>query len=174
MTEFVPLEFPSWLRWGQRKGAFIDNEALAAIYPDHRRYVRVADGEAWRFERVGTVYHCGWCGNPCAGRRTAWCSNECSDRFYRVWSWGAVSKYVAQRDGFKCQRCPYVDVNRLSGGHYAGLQCDHVVPVKDGGTDEPANLRSLCHDCHVAVGYEQRRARKAQLAPELSLATEDP
>ena len=25
--KFQPLEFPSWLRWGQRKGAFVDNVA---------------------------------------------------------------------------------------------------------------------------------------------------
>lgn len=175
---FVALEFPPWIVWGQRRGASVDNAKLAALYPDHRRWVR--DEDAWKAYRehpttpvpklgkyVGAVRRCGWCAKPCEGRRTAWCSDACSDHFYRVWSWGAVSKYVAQRDGFKCQRCGVVDENRLNGGHYARLQCDHIVPVKDGGTDDPANLRSLCHDCHVAVGYEQRHARRNASAPEL-------
>lgn len=37
---------------------------------------------------------------------------------------------------------------------------DHILPVLDGGTDDPANLRLLCKRCHIAVGYEQRAARR--------------
>lgn len=196
MTEerkpFVALEFPPWLRWGQRKGAFIDNGALAIVYPNHRHSQRVAHPEGgYRFERVGAVYHCGWCGNPCPGRRTAWCSDECSNRFYRVWSWGHLSAYIIERDDERCTRCraehagwrhtparivhrawndggPLCDVEACPLDGFA-WEVDHIVPVKDGGTDDPANLRLVCHDCHVAVGYEQRRARKAKIAPELAL-----
>lgn len=48
-------------------------------------------------------------------------------------------------------------------------EVDHIVPVKDGGTDDPTNLRTLCHDCHVVAGIEQRRARRLKVAPELAL-----
>ena len=36
---------------------------------------------------------------------------------------------------------------------------DHIIPVKQGGTDDPDNLRLLCISCHNAVGYEQRDAQ---------------
>lgn len=167
-TAFVALAFPSWLRWGQRSGASIDNLALAAVYPDHRHSAWSADGE--RFELVGTVRRCGWCGGVCGGRRTAWCGDACINQFYRVWSFRHVSLYVGARDGYRCVRCPKdFDPGGASRGagkwqqHYIPWECDHIVPVLDGGTDDPANLRTLCHDCHVAVGYEQRAARKASL-----------
>ena len=161
---FVPLDFPPWLRWGKRKGAFIDNEALAAAYPDHKRHVKVPDGDptdgAFRFVLVGTVRRCGWCGNPCPGRRTAWCSPECADRFYRVWSWGQVAQYVFERDGGRCTRCCTTKPGKPKGNRYDAWDVDHIVPVRNGGTDDPANVRLLCADCHVAVGYEQRAAEK--------------
>jgi 5-methylcytosine-specific restriction endonuclease McrA len=166
---FVALDWPPWIRWGQRKGALIDNEALAAVYPDHRYYARVVENGDVVFRRVGTVPHCGWCGRACSGRRTSWCSDACSTRFYRVWSWGAVSAYVIARDGERCTRCGTADPGSPHGNRLTGFDVDHIVPVKDGGTDDPAKLRTLCQRCHVAVGYEQRRARKARTAPELAL-----
>jgi hypothetical protein len=48
-------------------------------------------------------------------------------------------------------------------------EVDHVIPVKDGGTDNPANLRLVCHDCHVAIGYEQRAARKGRESGQFAL-----
>lgn len=92
---------------------------------------------------------CGWCKAELPKRRSSWCSNACSNAFGRVWSWGAVAGYVMQRDG-TCQRC----------GSDRRLEVDHILPVVDGGTDDPENLRLLCHGCHVAVGYEQREARR--------------
>jgi 5-methylcytosine-specific restriction endonuclease McrA len=157
---FVPLEFPSWLRWGQRRGAFIDNVALRESYPDHKLWTRRPDAT---MGYVGAVRRCGWCATECRGRRTQWCSDSCAEKFYRVWSWGAVAQYVLARDGKRCVRCATTERGRFS------WECDHIVPVLDGGTDNPANLRTLCHGCHVAAGIEQRRARKARLAPELNL-----
>lgn len=164
---FVALEFPPWLRWGQRRGAFIDNEALAAVYPDHKRHVRRGpDAEgAFTFVLVGAVRRCGWCGGECQGRRTAWCSDVCADRFYRVWSWGQVAKYVRERDGHRCTRCgtmqPGLPKNWNRGDAW---DVDHIVSVRNGGTDDPANLRLLCADCHIVVGYEQRAAERPESA----------
>lgn len=44
-----------------------------------------------------------------------------------------------QRDRGICQLCgaPATEV-------------DHVIPRDAGGSDEPANLRALCHDCHAS------------------------
>lgn len=131
---FEALNIPPWIRWGQRQGAFVDRTVLTEHY-------RIAKP-------------CGWCGVALTGRRTAWCSERCSSQFGRIWSWGAVSSYVRHRDGFSCRRC-HCDRKATGRG-----QVDHILPVKDGGTDDPENLRLLCHSCHVTVGYEQRAARK--------------
>lgn len=154
---FVALEFPPWINWGQRRGASVHHGLLRDSYPDHKIWTHRRDGT---MGYVGDVRRCGWCAEPCTGRRTAWCSDTCSEKFYRVWSWGAVSNYVAERDGRKCVRC---ETSR------AAFECDHIVPVKDGGTDDPANLRTLCHDCHIVAGIEQRRVRRLKVAPELAL-----
>ena len=156
--DFVPLDFPEWIRWGQRRGASIDNVALAVRYPDHRYWTP----EGY----IGAVYHCGWCGSVCTGRRKAWCQDACKNSFYRVWSWGALANYVFERDGRRCRRCDSTDGGPAHGARYSGWQVDHIVPVRNGGTDDPENLRLLCHDCHVAVGYEQRAAEKLTLSLE--------
>lgn len=162
-SRFVPLVFPAWIKWGQRTGASINDAALAAVYPDHRYRQRVGDV----FALVGSVRRCGWCGGECRGRRTAWCSAKCADQFYRVWSWGRVRVYIYERDGGKCRACGTEDPGEASGSRYSAWEVDHITPVKDGGTDDPENLRLLCHDCHVTAGIQQRRARRAKVAPEL-------
>ena len=139
---FVPLDFPSWIEWGQRAGANVPQRPRG---PNGKRL-------------------CGWCDTECSGRRTRWCSDECSAKYGRVWSWGAVSRYVRKRDRETCQRCGTTDPPRPKqkgwGARVTPWDVDHVVPVVDGGTDDPANLRLLCIDCHRIVGYEQRAARR--------------
>ncbi|WP_233866690.1 HNH endonuclease [Paraburkholderia adhaesiva] len=42
-----------------------------------------------------------------------------------------------------CARC-------LRAGHVTeATEVDHIVRVADGGTDDPSNLQSLCHECHA-------------------------
>ena len=47
---------------------------------------------------------------------------------------------VLERATHRCQHC------RNAGR----LEVDHIIPVSDGGSDEPANLQALCVRCHVA------------------------
>lgn len=49
-----------------------------------------------------------------------------------------VKTYVKWRDGFACQQCG-------SRGH---LEVHHIRHRSNGGSDRPANLITLCHDCH--------------------------
>ena len=58
--------------------------------------------------------------------------------------WRYLRQRVFHRDGFACVKC----------GSRRRLECDHIVPVSDGGTHEPENLRTLCRDCHIAVTRE--------------------
>lgn len=140
---FVPLVFPPQIRWGVRRGAYI------AERPSGRNGKRL----------------CGWCDSELPKYRRSWCSNECAEKFTRVWSWGALRVYIIGRDRI-CQRCgqDWPGWLRRQGRticylHRAPWQVDHIFPVKDGGTDDPENLRLLCNGCHIAVGYEQRAAR---------------
>lgn len=62
---------------------------------------------------------------------------------------------VLRRDGHRCVEC---------GGDLArdGAHVHHVLPRASGGTDEPANLVSLCPMCHAAVhpNLQARLARR--------------
>ena len=48
---------------------------------------------------------------------------------------------VFKRDGFTCQYC---------GGHPPErvLECDHIIPVSKGGTDDINNLVTSCFECN--------------------------
>ena len=39
-------------------------------------------------------------------------------------------------------------------------ECDHVVPLRDGGTNMVENLRAYCLDCHKKKTRADRRARR--------------
>lgn len=48
---------------------------------------------------------------------------------------------IFQRDGFRCRRCG-------RGPDECALVVDHITPVALGGTNELANLQTLCCDCN--------------------------
>lgn len=50
---------------------------------------------------------------------------------------------ILERDEFKCVRCG-------CGGRDSKwiLEIDHILPVSQGGSDDPENLRTLCVFCH--------------------------
>lgn len=52
---------------------------------------------------------------------------------------------ILKRDGF---RCVYCGASPLRGY----LHVDHVVPVIEGGTNEPSNLVTACRDCNLGKG----------------------
>ena len=59
--------------------------------------------------------------------------------------WNVISKAVKQRDGNCCVRC---------GDNQTILHVHHIIPRiewQDGGTDDPANLITLCASCHAQV-----------------------
>ena len=51
-----------------------------------------------------------------------------------------VKAYVRARDGFRCRSC----------GARDHLEVHHIRQRKDGGSDSPDNLITLCHGCHMA------------------------
>jgi 5-methylcytosine-specific restriction enzyme A len=46
---------------------------------------------------------------------------------------------IRERDGYCCQKC---------GRPEAKGEIDHIVPLKDGGTEADANCQLLCVECH--------------------------
>ena len=53
--------------------------------------------------------------------------------------------FVKHRDGYKCVCCKKKpDKNRK-------LEAHHILPVSKGGSDDPDNLVTLCHQCHGKI-----------------------
>lgn len=54
-------------------------------------------------------------------------------------------KAILERDDYTCQRCGH---KGESGYRLDCVQVHHIVRRADGGTNEPANLVTLCGTCH--------------------------
>ncbi|MFX1536019.1 MAG: RNA-guided endonuclease IscB [Promethearchaeota archaeon] len=72
-----------------------------------------------------------------------------------------VKSYVRARDKHTCQLYKGKSKDKR-------LECHHIVPKTDGGTDIPSNLITLCKDCHTQVhnGFKKLSSRtiKASIA----------
>jgi 5-methylcytosine-specific restriction endonuclease McrA len=55
--------------------------------------------------------------------------------------WQRIRRAVRQRDGNCCR-------HRGATGDWARLSVHHLLPAKLGGTDDMANLATLCSGCH--------------------------
>lgn len=50
---------------------------------------------------------------------------------------------ILERDGFRCRYCG------ASAGDGAVLHVDHIHPRAFGGSDDPENLVTACHECNI-------------------------
>lgn len=71
---------------------------------------------------------------------------------YTSRDWRARRVGILVRDAFTCSSC-----RRAVWGPKAHV--DHVVPLEDGGTDDAANLQTLCESCHGRKTREEQRRR---------------
>ena len=64
--------------------------------------------------------------------------------------WETLRRRVYRRDGYRCTRC-----------HEKGIElhAHHVIPLRQGGTNEMRNLTTLCADCHAREHPHMRRNR---------------
>lgn len=53
----------------------------------------------------------------------------------------AVRFAVLQRDGFRCRYCGRKPPD-------IQLQCDHIIPIAKGGSNDQSNLAAACEDCN--------------------------
>lgn len=105
----------------------------------------------------GQADTCCWCGTtPLPKRRRNWCSAKCVDEYLALCPTGPKG-YVRQtllRDQGKCVACqapghiPWPPKARRETSHLPTHQVDHIIPVIEGGSNESANLRTLCEACH--------------------------
>jgi len=57
--------------------------------------------------------------------------------------WRALIKIIYERDNWTCQVC---------GKHCRqDIQCHHIIPVNEDGTDDPSNLITLCRAHHLKI-----------------------
>lgn len=59
---------------------------------------------------------------------------------------------IARRDGWRCHLCHRKVNPRVHFQHRNAATLDHLVPVTDGGTDEPANLALAHRGCNSRRG----------------------
>lgn len=64
-------------------------------------------------------------------------------------AWRTIRSRIFERDNYTCQYC---------GEYGKRLECDHVVPVSRGGSNEDRNLVTACFSCN--------RSKRAKLLSE--------
>jgi 5-methylcytosine-specific restriction protein A len=69
----------------------------------------------------------------------------CRPRNGSTRQWRTIRARILRRDGHACQL-------RLPGCTVTATHVDHIVPVINGGTDNPVNLRAACAACNLARG----------------------
>ena len=80
-------------------------------------------------------------------------------------SWGRARELTLERDGYACRFCGLTNEAHKDEYDGEGLHAHHVLPEKDGGTDHPDNLLTVCQRCHAtlehthAVAVSQLRER---------------
>jgi 5-methylcytosine-specific restriction endonuclease McrA len=91
---------------------------------------------------------------------------ETSNRRRDPANWNALRAYIAERDNHRCAEhmrdgtpCPDI-----------GTECDHIIPLSQGGTDHPDNLRMMCKWHHARKssreGVSARKAYTERKPPE--------
>ncbi|MCR5864663.1 HNH endonuclease [Aquincola sp. J276] len=76
-------------------------------------------------------------------------------------AWDKQRKRILQRDAGICQAC-------LPGAVHAGTEVDHRVPKAEGGSDDDANLQTICRAAHQEkTAAEAARGRGVQSSAPL-------
>ena len=73
----------------------------------------------------------------------------------------SARQLACERAQGRCERCGRVVAAKRADGRWTmlGGQVHHVVPLRHGGTEDPANLRLLCPSCHAGADAQIRRRK---------------
>lgn len=102
----------------------------------------------------------------CPEHNHNWISRPSEDKKPRRKTNAALLKLIPETHAFFCWRC-------LRTKEYAKLlnpplifQVHHIIPIEEGGTDDPSNLQLLCHECHADIHrFREAVARYSNLIP---------
>lgn len=64
---------------------------------------------------------------------------------------------ILARDSHRCQ----INGPRCTG---RATEVDHIIPVFEDGTDDPANLRGVCPECHAIKTQEEAQRARAKFS----------
>ena len=67
-------------------------------------------------------------------------------------NWNKISLAIRMRDKYICFRCD-------KKFKKSDLSVHHIVPRKEGGTEDGSNLVTLCHPCHDHVEINQLKSK---------------
>lgn len=132
----------------------MSRKPLISLYQAIRQY-GFAPPDRPTFVKEG---ECQWCGSKInSNRRKSFCSNDCSLRFNQIVTWNrggnAYSTRIVWRDNITCQDCgtflAVKNEHKVFIPADRGAEVHHIIPVEKGGADNPENLITLCHDCHL-------------------------
>ncbi len=120
------------------------------------------------YEKEG---QCPWCGGEVKSKRRRYCSDKCRTEFQNMTVWyrgrSAYSYKIMVRDNFTCQDCGEIHnfINEygmtipIDDGQ---LEVHHIVPLSQGGGNNPTNLITLCKACHKARHDKMRFAESEE------------
>lgn len=66
-------------------------------------------------------------------------------------AWTKLREAILRRDDYLCQVC--AEAGQITNAK----EVDHIVPISQGGDDEPYNLQSICRPCHIAKTAKESR-----------------
>jgi hypothetical protein len=80
-----------------------------------------------------------------AGRIVGWSEIQAPAENYRQSAevWMVTRSRIFKRDNFVCSYC---------GKRGVALECDHVIPIAQGGGNHDSNLTTACRDCNRKKG----------------------
>lgn len=142
-----------------------------------RHVPNIAERYPLRYDDNGKKV-CRGCGGPISKPRICWCSDTCINDALSRTNWGSIRRRIFERDAGYCLLCK-IDLAIREDRHtkQPGLwpkqddnfrdlfECDHIIPVIEGGSWELENLRTLCRQCHKAETAKLRK-RLAQKRKE--------
>ena len=83
----------------------------------------------------------------------AWSRESRHKRGYD-YRWVKLRERILKRDTYLCQPC------RGAGRTTAATEVHHITAKAHGGTDDPANLVSICPPCHLEASRKQTGRRE--------------
>ena len=102
---------------------------------------------------------------PTAGDKTRW-QREPWRTEYSSAEYRSARQIAIARTKGRCTDCGVVCARKKDGKWYTselGGEVDHIIPLCDGGSNEPSNLALRCKSCHGKRDAKRRRDSRTRL-----------